>query len=243
MLLQDLPWDDAFAALRARWLAATHEDSNEVMIQAIQERVEASRPTTVLELFSLYDFGEPDLNGCLVHLAKNVLKPRPESRRISDLDELSRLEGVGNDPYWHHGDLEVSGDLELAYDLHVTGSLRVKGVLRSSYLDAFCELIVGGEVRAHRSEWMGLGCIFGPITTKHLTYIHPQGVTHMLGQVRAPLVLADTSEWLHANFQADKIIVVDETTPAALASALGAPTPNPAASAYDVLLEELYGKE
>lgn len=175
----------AVEKLNAR-LAAAKAPSPEVQYDT--DRFEAA--STLEELLEEYDYGEPLWNGALMLLAKEMSVAPPTNVTISSIEELTPVESEYV-AYFHHGDVTVNGDFGAFFNVWITGNLTVKGVIEASHLDAFDDLMVGGDVRCAAIHYMGSSLIAGTLTAERLAYVAAQGENWVLGGIVTPLLLGE----------------------------------------------------
>ena len=146
---------------------------------------------TFADLLSHYDYGEPDHNGTLNALAARLLVDAPTTRTIGSQEDLPEVESEYIS-YFHHGDLVVNGDFGAYKSIWITGDLIVEGVIENSYLDAFQDLIVGGDVRCAAISFMGLSMIGGRLDVSRFAWVDNQAFALVLGGVRGPFLIGET---------------------------------------------------
>lgn len=175
--------DAALAEINAGWKAFDPEHHT-------HEASEFEGLATFADLLEHYDYGEPEHNGTLNWLAAKLLVDPPTTRTIDSQDDLPKVD-VEYISYFHHGDLVVNGDFGAYKSMWVTGDLIVEGVIEASYLDAYADLMVAGDVKCRAMSFMGLAMIAGRLDVTLLAYLHAQGSNFVLKGVRGPFLLGE----------------------------------------------------
>ena len=179
--------------------------------------------TSLGALLQDYDYGEPSHNGALMLLAKHSLKAGPTTRNVTSIEELTPVESEYIS-YFHHGDVIVDGDFGAFDSVWITGNLQVKGVIEASYLDAFADLMVGGDVTCEAIQFMGLSLVAGSLKARRFAFVHSQGENWVLGGIETPVL---AGEWQSAepfdSLHCDEVIDLEEQSIEMIAAALQTP--------------------
>ncbi len=181
------------------------------------------RASSLAELLEQYDYGEPLWNGTLMLLAREMSVAPPTTIEISSLEDLPSVD-VEYITHFHHGDVVVKGDLGAFESTWITGNLSVQGVAEASYLDAYQDLMVGGDVRCRAIQMMGLSLIAGVLEVERFAYIWSQGENWVLGGVCGPNLLGEyesVDAWDASGVEHHVNLEDDPEAKAALADLLG----------------------
>lgn len=187
-------------------------------------RYEASdlpKASSLEELLERCDHGEPLWNGTLMLLARETAKAAPTTLEVTSLDELPAFDGEFITRF-HHGDLIVRGDFGVFESVWITGSVRVEGVVEASYLDAYHDLMVGGDLRCRAIQFMGLSLIAGALEVERFAFVHSQGENWVLGGVRGPCLIGEYESVAGWDLsQVPDCVDLDESKLAQVAALLG----------------------
>lgn len=143
---------------------------------------------TLAELLEHDRGADPLWQGALMLLAKHTLVPPTTSIEVSSFDELERF---SDDLRFHHGDVVVSGDFSVWENVWITGSLEVEGVITTSFVDSYCDFLVGGDVTCSAISFLGLSLVAGTVTAKRLAHVWSQGENWLLGDLQTPVLVSD----------------------------------------------------
>lgn len=200
-------------------------------------------PSRLQDLFGEYDYGEPLWNGALMFLAKQLLVAPMTTVEIESIEELGQIDmdEVGR---FHHGDVICKGDLGIFESMWITGNLHVAGSIQASYLDAFSDLFVGGNVKCRSAEMMGLSLVFGTLDVQDLAYIWSQGENWVLGGVRGGALVGEYGSVEEMDgTQVEHHFDVEDLDIETVAAKLGTSVHKEDDSPYDVISRRLYGED
>ena len=130
----------------------------------------------------LHSYGEPDRALDLLTALRDVLDVPPRHLRLKGPLRLDQ-------PFFHHGDLEVDGNLDIGKAFAVTGNLTVHGVLRDQDNDSKVNVL--GDVRCHALYTDGEINIRGDLHARDVVYAYYNDHTLAAATLHARVVIED----------------------------------------------------
>lgn len=130
----------------------------------------------------LHSYGEPERPLALLAALRDVLDVPPRHLRLTGPLKLEQ-------PFFHHGDLEVDGHLGINDAFAVTGNLTVHGVLEDNGNDSRVNVL--GDVRCHALYTDGEINIRGTLHARDVVLTYYNDHTLAAGNIQARVVIED----------------------------------------------------
>ncbi|MCY1019326.1 ankyrin repeat domain-containing protein [Pyxidicoccus sp. MSG2] len=130
----------------------------------------------------IHGYGEPERALALLTALRDAVGVPPRPLRLAGPLRLDQ-------PFFHHGDLEVDGDLDIGRSFGVTGNLTVHGVLKDQDNDSKVNVL--GDVRCHALYTDGEINLRGDLHARDVVYAYYNDHTLAAGTIHARVVIED----------------------------------------------------